>query len=551
MKANQRKTCNRPALLGLFGLVVLLLVTGSAWANAVSEPEPFVCTGEAFSVRGDPVQGQLFLIDQSVSPFVFTRIGPGATCPAGLGCTEGDPIQVNNLGYRSTDNLLYAIAMPLSGNFNYGIIQIDSTGAVFPFTGLTGTPLPTARLLAGDITPDGNTFYINTYPSSTLYIVDLVTKNVTTQGLSGAKGGTVYVADWATNPDNGKLYGAEGVNAGSTYAPIYELDPTTGVITNLGEATNLPVNGSGPAAFYGGCWFNFAGDFFVYRNNDWIYEIDLSGPTVADDFTGSAISSSLNDAAACAEEVIEKRPGEGNPDEVGIYETSATQLSFTINYNGPEAKILDLVPAEFEVLENGCVGDGQSIGVFVYPDCEFKNPKLAKNCATIIEWDVGAGFSSLECTVETRMSMGNKKVTVYKPTTCEELWLNDGATAYEVDEFGNLVPISDTSNDLLVTAVAGTKPCAPQGLTVDYVSPDTLSLNWDDNEETVDHYNVYRGPSGGPFTKIAETTVSNFDDTGLAPGTYCYQIKAAFDEDDLNEGNESETECGTVPIPTP
>ncbi|HDZ25889.1 MAG TPA: hypothetical protein ENH65_05185, partial [Candidatus Aminicenantes bacterium] len=351
MKANQRKMRNRAALHGIFALVALLLVTGSAWAN--SEPVPFVCTGEAYTVRGNPIQGQLFRINQTSTPFVFVQIGSGATLP-GPG-----RIQVNNLGYRSTDNLLYAIAMPLTGNINYGIIQIDSTGAVFPFGPLTGTPLPNARFLAGDVTPDGNTFYINTYPSSTLYIVDLVTKNVTTQSLSG---GPVYVADWAVNPVNGLLYGAEGVSDVIQYAPIYELDPTTGVITNIGEATNLPVNGDGPEEFYGGCWFNSAGSFFVYRNSDWIYEIDLNlsvpaVPEVVIDFAGSAVSSQLNDAAACAivnPDDIQRASIEINDVRIDWYEGGTVCGTFTVtNEAGGEFTAVTLGEVRVEFVARG------------------------------------------------------------------------------------------------------------------------------------------------------------------------------------------------------
>ncbi|HEB36512.1 hypothetical protein LCGC14_0841590 [marine sediment metagenome] len=354
MKANQRKMRNRAALHGIFALVALLLVTGSAWAN--SEPVPFVCTGEAYTVRGNPIQGQLFRINQTSTPFVFVQIGSGATLP-GPG-----RIQVNNLGYRSTDNLLYAIAMPLTGNINYGIIQIDSTGAVFPFGPLTGTPLPNARFLAGDVTPDGNTFYINTYPSSTLYIVDLVTKNVTTQSLSG---GPVYVADWAVNPVNGLLYGAEGVSDVIQYAPIYELDPTTGVITNIGEATNLPVNGDGPEEFYGGCWFNSAGSFFVYRNSDWIYEIDLNlsvpaVPEVVIDFAGSAVSSQLNDAAACAivnPDDIQRASIEINDVRIDWYEGGTVCGTFTVtNEAGGEFTAVTLGEVRVEFVARGARG---------------------------------------------------------------------------------------------------------------------------------------------------------------------------------------------------
>jgi hypothetical protein len=501
------------------------------------------------------------LINQNVSPFQFVSIRENLTGPFGPSGAQ-IPIQVNNLGYRSTDNLLYAVAMPVNGNFNYGIIQMDSNGAVIPFMPASTTNWPAdVRLLAGDISDDGSTFYVNTYPSSTLYIVDLETKTVTTKSLTG---GPVSVADWAVNPDNGKLYGAEGIRAGASNAPIYELDPTStpGVITSLGEATGLPVNGSGNAAFYGGAWFNFDGTFFVYRNNDVIYEIDLSGPSVADTIPGGAGPSGLNDAAACAEEVIEKRPGEGDPVEVGIYKMSATQLSFTINYNGPAAKIMDLVPAEFEVTE--CVEGGESINADYYPDCDSKNPNKTVTCATIIEWDVGGGFSSLECTVETRKSNGNKKA-VYKPTSCGDLWLNDGATAYQVDGDGNLVldggnpiPILETSNDLLVTAVAGTKPCAPELLSVSPGNLGELLLEWVDNDDDdVDKYNIYRSDNvNGPFqsdefvTSVGGDTTTYLD-TGLANDTtYCYVIKAEYA--DGNEGNESNEICATTPPePTP
>ena len=103
-------------------------------------------------------------------------------------------------------------------------------------------------------------------------------------------------------------------------------------------------------------------------------------------------------------------------------------------------------------------------------------------------------------------------------------------------------------SEIVFEAVAGTKPCAPLGLTVEFVPDDTLSLDWYDNEEYVDHYNVYRGPSeDGPFSVIGETVWSEYDDTGLAPGEYCYQIKAAFGPGDEAEGNESGTVCETVP----
>ncbi len=114
MKAIDRKTSIGTALLGIFVLLALLLVTGVSWAQ---EPVPFECTGEAYTVRD--ASAQLYRIDQSVTPFVFIPVGG----PQG--------IQLNNLGYRITDNLLYAVAMPENGDEeNFGIVKIDSTGGI-------------------------------------------------------------------------------------------------------------------------------------------------------------------------------------------------------------------------------------------------------------------------------------------------------------------------------------------------------------------------------------------------------------------------------------
>ena len=271
-----------------------LLFAGAAQVNG-ADPVPFSCTGDAYTVRGDPQQGHLFLIDQTAMPFDLTSIGNGLlTGPFG---TDNAliPIQVNNLGYNVSDNLLYAVAMPTSGNFNYGIIQIDSNGDVFPFELPDTEPFPyDVRLLAGDVSSDGSTMYINTHPTKTLFIIDLVTREVDTKVLADR----VFVADWAVSPEDGMLYGAAGTYSGA-YAPIYQLNPATGVITNFGQVSDLPVNGSGAEAYYGGAWFDFDGNLFVYRNNDWIYEIDLAGPTLVDDCEGDGVDSSLNDAASC------------------------------------------------------------------------------------------------------------------------------------------------------------------------------------------------------------------------------------------------------------
>ena len=166
---------------------------------------------------------------------------------------------------------------------------------------------------------------------------------------------------------------------------------------------------------------------------------------------------------------IEKRLVSG-PEEIGIYLPGATLYQYTIEYTGPAALVKDTVPAEFEVIllvaTDGTAND-------------FKPGKGAKSqSSTKIEWLVPAGTSTLTVDIQTvvRSWHGKKTPDVFKPTSCGSLPINDGATAFEVDEDGELVLVevtdSDTgevtlepvvivgpSNSLAVEAVEGAKAC--------------------------------------------------------------------------------------------
>ncbi len=232
-------------------------------------PVPFACSGDAYIIQNQ--NAQLTRIDQSVSPFVFVSIG------------SATGIEINNLGFRSTDGLLYAVE--LTGGGNVQVIQIDATGAVFGLGRPSG--LPTGpRFDAGDVSPDGSTMYI-TSNNQDLYALDLTSvptlPAVTTVNVTGATG---FVFDWAVSPVDGRLYGGD-----SSQGQLASIDPTTGVRTDVALA-GLPA-GSG----YGGAWFDAAGTLFLYQNSGTIYEIDLSGPTVVNTQTGPGAT--RNDGAAC------------------------------------------------------------------------------------------------------------------------------------------------------------------------------------------------------------------------------------------------------------
>jgi len=155
------------------------------------------------------------------------------------------------------------------------------------------------------------------------------------------------------------------------------------------------------------------------------------------------------------------------PEEIGIYLPQATKYVYEISYTGPAALVKDTVPAEFEVI-SAISSDG---------DVDVAPAGKSKKSATKIEWQAPGGVNTLTVTIQTVESPGKgHKETVFKPTSCGPLPINDGATAFEVDENGDLVlvevvdPITGEvtlqpvvivgpSNSLGVEAVAGAKPC--------------------------------------------------------------------------------------------
>jgi hypothetical protein len=96
-----------------------------------------------------------------------------------------------------------------------------------------------------------------------------------------------------------------------------------------------------------------------------------------------------------------------------------------------------------------------------------------------------------------------------------------------------------------VQADTTTPPAAPTGLTAT-AGNTQMFLDWNDNTEPdLAGYNVYRSTtSGGPYTKAATTTVSNYTDTGLTNGITYYYVVTAFDSSN-NESAYSNQAAGT------
>lgn len=154
------------------------------------------------------------------------------------------------------------------------------------------------------------------------------------------------------------------------------------------------------------------------------------------------------------------------PDSIGIAQTGATKLTFVITYSGPAAFVVDTVPAEFNILS---VSDN---------DADFAKAGKSGKSATKIEWSVSAGTSTLTVEIETAQSPGHKKSPIWKPTSCGLLPLNDGATAFEVDEQGNLVlveVVDPETGEITLERVVIVGPSNP--LVVEAVGTDTKSCD--------------------------------------------------------------------------
>ncbi len=198
-----------------------------------------------------------------------------------------------------------------------------------------------------------------------------------------------------------------------------------------------------------------------------------------DDFLGEAELRIESFTAPLPEDCPDPDPTIGKtlvegPEQIGIYLPGPTAYQYTIEYTGPAALVKDTVPAEFEILSAVSGDDVVTI------TNQGKGNK--SQGATKIEWNVLAGTSTLIVDIQTVESPGKgHKLTVFKPTSCGALAINDGATAFEVNADGTLrlivVPDPETpgetilvpvvivgpSNSLQVEAIDGAKLCIEIG----------------------------------------------------------------------------------------
>jgi uncharacterized repeat protein (TIGR01451 family) len=310
------------------------------------EPTPFECVADPFIVFNPVSQLNQINLDLLGSSFTFNTIA-----------NPINGLQINNLGYRSTDNLLYG--WERNGADNGGqIVQIDSTGVVI---GLGNPGLPSNQgaaynYNAGDVSVDGSTMYLSYSVTNgagdLLYVVDLPTLTLSTVNITGDSG---EVADWAAHPTNGLLYGGD-----QTGWELAVLNPATGARTDLD--IGLPDEGS---SGYGAAWFDASGRLFLYHNSGKIYAVDNvdTVPTLvggAYPLINLALNTTNNDGANCAAgeppEVIadlslSKSVSNETPN-VGDTVAFTIQVSNAGPYTATGVSIEDVVPAGYSNITN-------------------------------------------------------------------------------------------------------------------------------------------------------------------------------------------------------
>lgn len=215
-------------------LSIISLTLGGYRATAQTTSIPFNCDYSAYLFQYNDIYA-LDLASGS-SYLVKADITPG---------------NVNAAAYNPADGYLWGYLSTPSSS----IVRI---GQNFTATTYTIPNLPAGNKYVGDIDSNGTYYFkaggadyykIDLNPSSTTYLDYLGSFSLSR---------SVSIADWAFNSVDGQLYSVE--MGGSN--KLIRIDPSTGVVTNLGTVPSL----QGLTYTYGAVYFDASGRFYVSAN---------------------------------------------------------------------------------------------------------------------------------------------------------------------------------------------------------------------------------------------------------------------------------------------
>ncbi|MCB0551654.1 MAG: gliding motility-associated C-terminal domain-containing protein [Phaeodactylibacter sp.] len=254
------------------------------WAflcTTLSAQQPFTCRGSFYLAIAPQGSSSVYevQVSQATGNVTFNGLPAG---PVGF--------VLNGLGYRSTDNFIYAVNSE-TGN----LYRIDANGAAFPLGEPEGMPL-SASYPAGDVSPDGK------------YLVLLSVSG----GFNGSTEALIFVGLEAAN------HPASAINFPTNHSAIYDIafDPTDETLygwdalnqrlviidTDAGQI-NTPFNADNTGGTLGSIFFDAFGNLYGYGSSfgsgiqNTFFSIDKTTGKVTIEATGPAAQRS--DGCSC------------------------------------------------------------------------------------------------------------------------------------------------------------------------------------------------------------------------------------------------------------
>lgn len=221
-------------------LLVFLMILPPVF---ISGQEPFVCAGDYYLTLRGTGYSELFRIniDPQTKLVTFNRVD---------GLTDGHDL--NAMGYRITDNLIYVIDQQETT-----LVSIDATGTIRPLRVLS--EIPVKRYFAGACTPDGNYLVLSGSPfdfgigssNDNLIFIDLRDPSYPTREVL-LRDNPFLFFDMAFDPFTGICY-------------AYDRNIGQLITVNINSGTVAPVGASGqPASSMGTLFFDTFGNLYGY-----------------------------------------------------------------------------------------------------------------------------------------------------------------------------------------------------------------------------------------------------------------------------------------------
>ena len=178
---------------------------------------------------------RLYGINAAQRPYTFVKRGKDVARP------------LNALGYRSTNHSLYGYRL----RQNLGIVKVNPKTGVASFLGNPRGLPASKQYFAGDVSPNGSTYYLYANKTRRLWKVNLKAFTASSVKLSTS----LVVSDLAVSPSDGRLYGV------ARDGKLLQVDPRSG------KVNTTSVNDLKPG-LYGATWFTSSGDLIAYENGN-------------------------------------------------------------------------------------------------------------------------------------------------------------------------------------------------------------------------------------------------------------------------------------------